>query len=413
MLTSVPTPSRHIGDYAAVVGARTIEDLRKRAEKFKGARVLHINTTAFGGGVAELLFSQVPLMQDLGLNVEWRLFHGREEFFTVTKAMHNGLQGAEVPWTEEMRAIYRDLTDENAEAFDGEYDFVIVHDPQPAGLLPRLREMRGAQHGKWFWRCHIDLTERFDPVWDFLSEYVAAYDASIFTMQDFVPPGLKTPKLALIPPSIDPLSLKNIPLEPEMTHEVLSRYGIDPARPLVVQVSRFDPWKDPLGVIDAFRLARKEVDGLQLAMIASMAHDDPEGWHYHRLTDEHRAGDPDIWLLSNLEDVGALGVNAFQRAAAVVLQKSIREGFGLTVSEGMWKRKPVIAGKVGGIRLQIENGVTGFLVESIEECAQRMVEMLQAPERAQIIGTAARARVRESFLTTRSLSDYLTLFETV
>lgn len=413
MQASVPTPSRSIGDYAAVVGTRAIEELRKKAEPFRGARVLHVNTTAFGGGVAELLYSQVPLMQDLGLQVEWRLFHGRDDFFTVTKAMHNGLQGAEVPWTEEMRALYREVTEENVELFDGSYDFVIVHDPQPAALLPMLRGARGAQPGKWVWRCHIDLTERYEPVWAFLSEFVAAYDASIFTMEDFVPAGLRSPHLELIPPSIDPLSLKNIPLEPEMVSEVLTRYGIDPARPLIVQVSRFDPWKDPLGVIDAFRLARKDVEGLQLAMIASMAHDDPEGWHYHQITDEHRAGDPDIWLLSNLEDVGALGVNAFQRAASVVLQKSIREGFGLTVAEGMWKRKPVIAGNVGGIRLQIENAVSGFLVSSVEQCAQRIVEMLNEPDRARVIGSAARARVLDRFLTTRSLSDYLGLFETL
>jgi trehalose synthase len=415
MLTQVPLPPKSVGDYAAVVGAPLVNALRERAERFRGARVLHISSTAFGGGVAELLHTQIPLMRDLGLEVEWRLLQGHEAFFTVTKAMHNALQGAEVPWTEQMRALYREVNEDNAAVFAGQYDFVIVHDPQPAGLLGAIAARNGGARpgGKWIWRCHIDLTERFAPVWDFVGEMVAGFDAAIFTSKDFVPPGLNVPHLALIPPSIDPLSLKNIPLEPEMVAEVIGRYGVDPLRPLVVQVSRFDPWKDPLGVIDAFRLARKEIPGLQLAMIASMAHDDPEGMHYYALTDEHRASDPDIWLLSNLEDVGALGVNAFQRAANVVLQKSLREGFGLTVTEGMWKRKPVVAGDVGGIRLQIENGVSGYLVESVEACADRIVDLFQNAERASDMGIAARARVKDRFLTTRSLSDYLGLFETL
>jgi trehalose synthase len=242
---------------------------------------------------------------------------------------------------------------------------------------------------------------------------VESFDAAIFTLEDFVPPGFKIPHLALIPPSIDPLSLKNVSLEPEMVTEVISHYGLDPLRPLITQVSRFDPWKDPLGVIDAFRLARKEIPGLQLAMIASMAHDDPEGMHYYSLTDEHRANDPDIWLLSNLQDVGALGVNAFQRASNVLIQKSLREGFGLTVAEGMWKRKPVVAGNVGGIRLQIEDGTSGYLVDSIEACAERIIELFAHPERAAEMGIAGRARVRDRFLTTRSLEDYLSLFETL
>lgn len=412
MLRLVPVAPKAVGDYAAVVGADTIAALRERATRLRGARILNVSSTAFGGGVAELLYTQVPLMNDLGLQVEWRLLEGHEAFFTVTKAMHNGLQGAEVPLTEEMKALYMGVNQDNALAFEGPYDFVIVHDPQPAALPVALDERRG-MGGKWIWRCHIDLTAPHEPVWDFVDGAVETYDAAIFTMRDFVPPGFGSPHLSLMTPTIDPLSLKNIPMEPEMVSEVITRYGIDPERPVLVQVSRFDPWKDPTGVIDAFRIARAEVPGLQLAMIASMAHDDPEGWHYFTRTEDHRADDPDIFLLSNLQEVGALEVNAFQRAAAVVIQKSLREGFGLTVTEGMWKRKPVIGGDVGGIRLQIEDGTDGFLVDSPERCAVRIVEILRDPDLAEALGAAARAKVRERFLTMRTLNDFLELFETL
>ena len=412
MLTLVPTPPKSLGDYAAVVGADVIARLRERAAPFKGARVLNINSTAFGGGVAELLYTLVPLMRDLGIDAEWRLIQAPDEFFVVTKAMHNALQGGPVPWTHEMQSLYKSVSENNAEAFDEEsYDFVIVHDSQPAALLPELVEDRGSKAGKWIWRCHIDLTEPYEPVWEFVKPTVEAYDAAIFTLPEYVQPGLEIPHIAIIPPSIDPLAIKNIPLDGGMVDEVMRRYMIDTTRPLVVQVSRFDPWKDPLGVIDAYRIARKEVPGLQLALIASMAHDDPEGWEYYTRTEEHRDGDPDIFLLSNLNEVGALGVNAFQRAADVVVQKSIREGFGLVVSEAMWKGKPVIGSDVGGIRLQIIDGVTGYLVDDVDGCAKRIVDLLSDREEANEMGRVARAFVKERFLSTRDLDDHIALFD--
>jgi trehalose synthase len=413
VLNLVPTPAKALGDYAAVVGAGTVADLRKRAEQFKGARILQVSSTAFGGGVAELLFTQIPLMRDLGLDVEWRLIEGHDAFFTITKAMHNALQGAEVAWTEEMQQLFLDVNEDNAEALTGDYDFVIVHDPQPAGMLPVLLDKKGPQKGKWIWRCHIDLTARFEPVWQFLGSLVSRYDAAVFTMEDFVPPDLLIDHLALISPTIDPLSLKNVSLEPESVTEVVRSYGIDPLRPIVLQVSRFDPWKDPVGVIDAYRMAKQEISGLQLVLVGSMAHDDPEGFHYLEVAEKHRAEDPDIYLLSNLQDVGSLAVNAFQRAADVVIQKSLREGFGLTVAEAMWKRKPVIGGNVGGIRLQIVDGETGYLVTTIDECAKRIVDLFLEPDKASAMGIAGRARVRERYLSTRSLLDYFTLFETL
>jgi trehalose synthase len=412
MLTLVPTPPKSLGDYAAVVGADAIARLRERAAPFKGARVLNINSTAFGGGVAELLYTLVPLMRDLGIDAEWRLIQAPDEFFVVTKAMHNALQGGPVPWTSEMQSLYKAVSENNAEAFDEEsYDFVIVHDSQPAALLPELVEDRGGKSGKWTWRCHIDLTAPYEPVWEFVKPIVEAYDAAIFTLPEYVRPGLEIPHVAIIPPSIDPLAIKNIPMDGGMVDEVMRRYMIDTTRPLVVQVSRFDPWKDPLGVIDAFRIARKDIPGMQLALIASMAHDDPEGWDYYTRTEEHRDGDPDIFLLSNLNEVGALGVNAFQRAADVVVQKSIREGFGLVVSEAMWKGKPVIGSDVGGIRLQIIDGETGYLVDDVDGCAKRIVDLLSDREEAMEMGRVARAFVKERFLSTRDIDDHLALFE--
>ena len=411
MLQQVPTPAKSLGDYAAVVGADAIDRLRTIAKPFKGARVLNINSTAFGGGVAELLYTLVPLMRDLGIEADWQIMQAPDEFFVVTKAMHNALQGGPVPWTNEMMSLYRSVSEDNAEAFEGDYDFVIIHDSQPAAILPELIEDRGAKPGKWAWRCHIDLTEPFEPVWDFVAPLVAHYDGAIFTLQEFVRPGLEIPHIAIIPPSIDPLSIKNIPMDGGMVDEVMRRYQIDTTRPLVVQVSRFDPWKDPLGVIDAFRMARNDVPGLQLALIASMAHDDPEGWEYYTKTEEHRDGDPDIFLLSNLQEVGALGVNAFQRAADVVVQKSIREGFGLVVSEAMWKGKPVIGSNVGGITLQILDGETGYLVEDVEGCAKRIVDLLDDKERASEIGYRARVFVKERFLSMRDIEDHIGLFE--
>ena len=333
------------------------------------------------------MYTQIPLLRDLGMEVEWRLLEGHEAFFTVTKAMHNGLQGAEVPWTNEMRDLFFEVNEDNADALDEDYDFIIVHDPQPAGMLQVLQEKKGEQKGKWIWRCHIDLTARFEPVWEFLGPLISRYNAAIFTMEDFVPPDLDVPLLVLQTPTIDPLSMKNVSLEPEAVTEVIRTYGIDPLRPIALQVSRFDPWKDPTGVMDAYRIAKEEIAGLQLVMIASMAHDDPEGWHYLKVAEDHRAD--------------------------VILQKSLREGFGLTVSEAMWKRKPVIGGNVGGIRLQIVDGETGYLVDTVEQAGARLVELFLEPDRAAAMGIAARARVRERFLTTRNLADFLDLFESL
>lgn len=408
MLVSVPLPElKSVEDFRESAGDEAVDRLLETAQPFKGARMVHLSSTAFGGGVAELLASQIAILQDLGIEADWQLIDGSEEFFSVTKLVHNALQGAGVPWTEAMESTYLERLRTNAARFTESADFVFVHDPQPAALLTILEE-EGRRDGKWVWRCHIDLSHPMEAVWGFFALHVNRYDAAVFTMDDFVRPGLQA-RVAVISPSIDPLSPKNAWLEPEAVREILVSYGIDPDRPVVTQVSRFDPWKDPLGVIDAYRLAKEEVRELQLVLVGSMAHDDPEGWHYLEQTEERRASDPDVHVLTNLQGVGDTAVNAFQRDSDVVLQKSIREGFGLTVSEAMWKEKPVIAGNAGGLRLQVEEGKTGYLVDSVEQCAERLLELLQNPGLRDKMGAAGKARVRDRFLTVREVTEYLEL----
>lgn len=384
-----------------------MERLLDLARRLKGARILHINSTTFGGGVAEILYTLVPITKDLGLDVEWRVMECNAEFFAITKVIHNGLQGMPVPFTREMAEIYTAINANNARALDGNYDYVLVHDPQPAAMLSAVD---GTQAGKWVWRCHIDLTAADDTIWTFVKPFVERHDAAIFTMPEFAKPDLRMEKVAIIPPTIDPISPKNTPLDEGTMRGILLRHQVDPDRPIVTQVSRFDPWKDPIGVIDAFRIARERVPGIQLLMIASMATDDPEGWHYYEKASRYSAGDPDIRLLSNLEGIGNLEVNAFQTASQVVVQKSTREGFGLVVAEALWKERPVIGGDVGGIKLQILDGVNGYLVDSVEACAERLVYLLKNPELAGKMGAAGREHIRRNFLSPRELADYLTVF---
>ncbi len=408
MLVTVPVPDKHLDDYVEAAGEEAVERLREIAEPLRGLRLLQLNSTSFGGGVAELLYTHVPLLNDLGIETTWAVLQGSDEYFAVTKAVHNALQGQEVDWTPQMAATYWDRIVANAAELPDDFDVYLIHDPQPAAIL-RVLEEEGRRSGVWIWRCHIDLSTPHEPVWAFFEPLVNRYDAAIFTLPGFARPGIEGPRLAFIPPSIDPLSVKNRPVSPETILEVLTACGIDPERPIVTQVSRFDPWKDPLGVIDAYRLVRKEVPDVQLVMAGSLATDDPEGLRYLELTEEHRAGDPDIHLLTNLQGVGDLEINALQQASWVIVQKSLREGFGLVVAEGMWKRKPVVGGNVGGIRLQILDGVTGYLVEDVEGCARRVVELLMDPALRERMGRAGHERVRERFLSLREVEDHLRL----
>jgi trehalose synthase len=415
LLERVPLLEKNLDDYASVAGADAVEKIRACAEPLRGARVLHLNATAYGGGVAELLATHVPLLRSAGIDADWQVLHGSDEFFAVTKTVHNALQGADIDWSPQLQRIYLEKILDNALLFDGHYDFVVVHDPQPAALLSFLRERLGGQMQDtvWIWRCHIDLTDANPKVWEFFRPFVELHDASVWTMPEFVPASLEMPHVVHAPPCIDPLSVKNLDLAMPFCQELARQYGVDVRRPIVCQVSRFDPWKDPVGVIRAFRIVRERVRDAQLVLAGSMATDDPEGFRVWNETEAERDGDRDIFLLSNLHQVGSVQINAFQRVADVVLQKSIREGFGLTVSEALWKGRPVIGGRAGGIKLQIRDGFDGFLVDSVEECAARTIDLLADPVTADALGAQGREHVRKHFISTRELEDWLTLFASI
>lgn len=392
-------------DYAAVAGSDAIAQMRQLAAHLQGAKVVHINSTRMGGGVAEILAKLVPLMSELGINARWEVLTGDSEFFECTKAMHNALQGNMLPLSERMLSVYADTNARNAETLRSllqDADFVFVHDPQPAPLLHHIPERKG----KWIWRCHIDASQPFRPVWRYLRQFVAPYDASIFSLAAFAQ-ELPHPQY-VIPPSIDPLSEKNVALPEQELGRTLERYRLDPQRPLLLQVSRFDRFKDPLGVIRAYRLAKGFAAALQLVLVGGGAADDPEGGAVLREVQSVAGDDPDIHVLSLPPD-SHREINALQRSAAVVLQKSLREGFGLAVTEALWKGKPVIGGNVGGIRLQVVDHHTGFLVNTPEGAALRIRYLLHHPGEARAMGRRAHRFVRDNFLITRHLREYLTL----
>src|SRR6185312_15604594 len=339
MLQPVLLARKQLSDYASIVGRPLVDEILGRAEALRGKRVLHVSATAFGGGVSEILYTLVPLMVDVGLACEWHVIYGREEFFNATKVMHNALQGSPQDLSEEQWEAWRRYNEMNARELSRGWDTCIVHDPQPAALHMLAPEK--ARH--WIWRCHIDLSTPNDATIERLLPYIKAYPASVFHMQQYVPAGMDG-QVNIVPPAIDPLAPKNMAFSPEDSVYICEQFGIDVDRPLICQVSRFDPWKDPLGVIDAYRIVKQQMDSVQLALVGSMATDDPEGWDFFQRTIEHAAGDEDIKILNNLNNVGAIEVNAFQSQADVVLQKSLREGFGLTVSEALWKVRPTIAG---------------------------------------------------------------------
>lgn len=404
---SVPLAEKRLADYAAVAGDDTIAELECLARPLRGARVLHISSTAYGGGVAEMLRTLVPLMNSVGLDAQWRVIAGDEDFFAATKAMHHALLGMEdLDLTPERQSAYLRANADNAASIEDTFDYVVVHDPQPAPL----RSLRWSDRGVWTWCCHTDLSAADPSWWSFLRPFIQLYDAAIFTQPTSVERDLHLDTIAIIPPAIDPLSPKNRPMSEREAANTVSAFGVEPARPMLTQVSRFDPWKDPLGVIDVYRNVKREHPALQLVLIGSLAHDDPEGVEYYCLAQEYADGDPDIHLLTNLDGVGAAQVNAFQRQATIILQKSLREGFGLPVAEGLWKAKPVIGGHAGGIPLQIQDGVNGYLVDSVEQCGDRVLELLANPKQARTAGDRGHTVVEREFLSTANLRGYLKLF---
>jgi trehalose synthase len=357
LLQPVSVGNKSIADYRHLAGQALIEEIHDLAAPLKGKRVLHVNATAMGGGVSEILYALVPLMRDAGLEVEWQVLLGREEFFNVTKMLHNALQGSPESLSRKDWEIYDDYSRMNSQELEDDWDIVIAHDPQAAALRTYLND----RPGRWVWRCHIDLSTPNTEVLDRMRPLFLPYDCAV-------------------------------------------------DRPLICQVSRFDPWKDPLGVIDAYRIVKQEIENVQLALVGSMATDDPEGWDYFQRTYRYAADDSDIKILNNLNNVGAIEVNAFQSQSDVVLQKSVREGFGLTVSEALWKARPTIAGNVGGIPLQIKDGMSGFLVNSPDETAERSIKILKDPELGKRLGRAGKEHIRAHFLMPRLLRDWLRIF---
>jgi trehalose synthase len=406
LLQLVNVGHKSLADYATIATRGLMDEIRRLAAPLEGRRVVHLSATAFGGGVAEINYTLIPLMQDAGLDVEWRIIRGAEEFYNVTKTIHNALQGNPQGLDAEQKEIYQRYQELNAEEFEDDYDFVVVHDPQPLGMIDHFEGSRA----RWVWRGHIDFSAPNQTVLGYLLPSIRRYDAAIFHLREYVPKADSLPPAYIWPPAIDPLAPKNMALSAEDAAYIVDQFGIDVDRPLLTQVSRFDPWKDPLGVIDSYRLVKQRFPGVQLALVGSMAHDDPEGWDYYNQTVAYADGDPDIYILSNLNNIGSVEVNAFQVNSAAVLQKSIREGFGLTVTEALWKTRPTVAGRVGGIVVQIQDGQTGWLVDSPEECAEACIEVLCDPREARQRALRGKEYVRRHFLTPRLLRDWLVLF---
>ena len=412
MLQKVSLGVREIDKYRLILGSDLIDEVKSLASDLKGLRLCHINSTPFGGGVAELLFSYIPLVRGLGIHADWQVIRGDQRFFSITKSLHNALQGAEYPLLEQTtERVYLTNNQRNARDLDPNYDVFVINDPQPAALR-HFCEFCDKIHAKWIWRCHIDSSEPDEETWQFLRPYVEEHDAAVFTMEKFVPRDLAGPRIAIMPPAIDPFSPKNMPLpKAEVCRSMIENLGLDRNRPLIVQVSRFDMWKDPFGVIRVFQLAKEKVPGLQLALVGSLANDDPEAWELYAAINEEADRDEDIHVFSNLRGVGNMEVNAFQTASDVVIQKSIKEGFGLVVSEALWKRTPVVAGNAGGIPLQMTNRLSEYLVDTVEECAEKVAYLILHPELAKELGEEGREHIKDNFLMPRLVRDELSLIK--
>jgi trehalose synthase len=407
----VPVWPRSIEEFRGIVDDSIIEGLGRSSSDMAGLRVLHINSTEYGGGVAEVLSAQIPMLESLGLKPDWGVIDGDEHFFEITKSIHNGFQGNKsIPWDVPMEVHYLWMVEQNLAGLPEGYDVCVVHDPQPMAIPTLLGDDRFRVAKKWIWRCHIECADPHPQIWAFIKRFLDPFDAMVFTMKEFVQPEVPGDRVVISAPSIDPTSPKNSELQPVTVADICRQYQIDPRRPIMAQVSRFDPWKDPHGVIAAYQMVKRELPEVQLILAGSLAHDDPEGLVLYDELLKQRGEDQDLKILSNFQQVGNTTINAFQRAADVVIQKSIREGFGLTVAEAAYKAKPVLGGRAGGITLQIEDGRTGYLIDTVEECAERSLELIQRQELAHQMGEAGKQLITERFLTTRELEDWLKLF---
>lgn len=423
-----------LADYKSLIGQEVVDEIKEMGERLKGVRVVHVNSTKVGGGIVEILENLIPLLRESGVDAEWVTIHGDNEFFRVTKSVHNALHGAPIAVKLDMLNHYLKVNEQNAtemEEIFNEADFVVVHDPQPAAMIKYFPKRKG----KWIWRCHIDVSTPNPQVWDFLKEFITLYDAAVFHVDKFAKRDLLIRQF-VIPPSIDPLSPKNGDMAPEEVVKFLEKHGLNLEKPLISQIGRFDRLKDPEGVVrmyqllkhpegivefgrflrggDLFDVTRLVSDGIdcQLLLAGGFAADDPEGQEVYRSVVRQTGRDRDIHILL-LPPHADLDINAMQKGSSVVLQKSLKEGFGLTVSEALWKKTPVVGGNTGGIPLQVINGVTGFLVNSIEEATARMRFLLKNPDKAREMGQAGREHVRKNFIITRQVRDHLLMYLTL
>lgn len=395
---------RTLEDHRPIVGDEVINEIYRKAVSLRERKILHVNSTYQSGGVAEMIVSLVPLMNDVGIRTEWIILNGKTDFFTITKNFHNGLQGQPIPLTENDKHLYIRTNEDFSRHLSIDHDCVIIHDPQPLPLIQFYRKNQ-----PWIWRCHVDLSNPDPSLWNFLKNYVIRYDRMVISHEQYRRKNMPVEQ-KIIRPAIDPLSEKNRELSGDEIAALLKEYHVPTDKPLVTQISRFDKWKDPVGVIEVFKLVKEQVD-CRLLLCGSMAPDDPEGWTIYqnvkeRAKDLIESGDVILITVEN-----HLLVNALQRASTVILQKSLREGFGLTVTEGLWKGRPVIASRVGGIPLQIQDGETGFLIEptDIAGCAERVIRIMRDPALGDELGKRGKEYVRTHFLITRLLTDYLTM----
>lgn len=411
MLKLVRVKKRSIKEYEKIVGKRAITKIKKLAAGLKKKRVIHINATPVGGGVAEILKNLVPLMKSCGIKTRWYSLHGHyQNFFNVTKEFHNALQGKDATLSDREKLIYLSTIEKIATSLPlRKADFWIIHDPQVLALIDYLPHGQPA-----IWRMHIDTSAPNPEFWQFILPFIQKYDKVIFSLKDYIHNSINGRRVRVIPPAIDPVVDKNTPMPLKEARRMVEKFGVDSKRPLIIQVSRFDPWKDPQGVVKAYKLAKKKIPALQLAYLGlKIAKDDPEAEIIYRKTKRLAGKDKDIHLFFDPNILDGYPVSEFvrahQSAADIILQKSTREGFGLTVTEAMWKSKPIIGGNVGGIRLQIRNRYNGYLVNSISECAQKIIYLLNNSKLRNKIGKKAKKSVKENYLITRLLKDYLTV----
>ena len=400
----VELTERDIEAYRGIVG-EYVDVLKEEAKDLKGLKVIHVNSTSYGGGVAELLKSLIPLMRSLGLKAEWEVIEAPEEFFNVTKKIHNGLQGGDVEITEEEWSLYEKVNERNSVILNLSADVIVIHDPQPAMIPCFLDDGR-----KWIWRCHIDLSNPNEALWERFKDYLEKYSRMLFHLKDYIKEEFAHIS-RVFPPSIDPISDKNREIGEEIISQVLKRYGIEKKKTITV-VARFDPWKDLMGAIDAYRLVKEKMD-VQLLIVSAMASDDPEGWIFFEKVARHAGEDEDIHFLTNIKGVGDIEVNVFQKVADVGLHTATREGFGLVISEIMWKEKPVVGRPAGGVKIQVDDGINGYLEWDIDDLAERVLELFRDEEKRYHMGKKAKEKVKENFLITSHLMRYLKVFKEV